>query len=185
MSSYIWTKYIFETHDLKSGQDHTECGVRCELSSSHCDFFTVASGKCYLGRYSYWGSGTVSDSNVPQTYHKSGSEIFLFLSHHFTKKCIILGWSTPHIYTPNYYYYYDTYSWAKWVYKYEWTSNYRKCDFECYHDSSCDYYVKVHSYCLYGRFTYTGGQIIHWTDNTYVYVRNGKFCCIFVKSIFI
>ena len=27
---------------------------------------------------------------------------------------------------------------------------------------------------LYGRFSYTGGQIIHWTDNTYVYVQKGK-----------
>ena len=75
LSSYIWNKYIFETHVLENGQDQTECGVRCELSGSHCDFFTIASGKCYLGRYSYWGSGTVSDSNAPQTYHKSGSKI--------------------------------------------------------------------------------------------------------------
>ena len=28
LSSYIWTKYIFETYELKEGQDQTECGVR-------------------------------------------------------------------------------------------------------------------------------------------------------------
>ena len=44
LSSYIWTKYIFETHPLESGQDKAECGVRCELSNDHCDFFTVTSG---------------------------------------------------------------------------------------------------------------------------------------------
>ena len=73
LSSSIWNKYIFETYDLKTGEDHTECGLRCEFSGSHCDFFTVASNKCYLGRYSHWDAGTVSDTTVPTTYHKSGT----------------------------------------------------------------------------------------------------------------
>ena len=72
LSSYIWTKYIFETHSVKSGEDQTECGVRCELSATQCDFFTIASGKCYLGRYTHWNLGTVQDGSVPTTYHKSG-----------------------------------------------------------------------------------------------------------------
>ena len=71
LSSYIWNKYIFETYPLEDGQDQTECGIRCELSATHCDFFTIASGKCYLGRYSHWDAGLVSDSSVPTTYHKS------------------------------------------------------------------------------------------------------------------
>ena len=78
LSSYIWTKYIFETYPVDPGQDQTECGVRCELSGSHCDFFTVASGKCYLGRYAYYPEGTVSDSSVPTTYHKTGT-VFVVL----------------------------------------------------------------------------------------------------------
>ena len=71
LSSYIWTKYIYETFVLELGQDRTECGIRCELLTSHCDFFTVASGMCYLGRYSHWDSGIVEDLSIPITYHNS------------------------------------------------------------------------------------------------------------------
>ena len=49
---------------------------RCEISAEHCDFFTIASGNCYLGRYSYWDSGTVIDESIPMTYHKSGMYTF-------------------------------------------------------------------------------------------------------------
>ena len=49
---------------------------RCEISAEHCDFFTIASGNCYLGRYSYWDSGTVIDESIPMTYHKSGMYAF-------------------------------------------------------------------------------------------------------------
>ena len=51
---------------------------RCEISAEHCDFFTIASGNCYLGRYSYWDSGTVIDESIPMTYHKSGMYIHFF-----------------------------------------------------------------------------------------------------------
>ena len=72
LSSYIWTKYIFETHiPVESGQDYRECGVRCELSGSQCDFFLISYSNCHLGRYSYWNQGTVVDSNTRHTYHKS------------------------------------------------------------------------------------------------------------------
>ena len=70
LSSAIWTKYIFESFDLGDGQDHIECGVKCEISDTTCNFFLVASDKCHLGRYDHYGSGTVVDSNVPLTYHK-------------------------------------------------------------------------------------------------------------------
>ena len=70
LSSAIWTKYIFESFDLSDGQDHIECGVKCEISDTTCNFFLVASDKCHLGRYDHYGSGTVTDSNVPLTYHK-------------------------------------------------------------------------------------------------------------------
>ena len=69
--SAIWTKYIYKTYTLKTGEDQTECGVYCEMSVETCNFFLIASGKCHLGRYDYYGSGTVLDSNVPTTYHKT------------------------------------------------------------------------------------------------------------------
>ena len=71
LSSYIWTKYIFETHILESGQDYRECGIRCELSGSQCDFFLISNSDCHLGRYSYWNQGIVEDTNRRYTYHKS------------------------------------------------------------------------------------------------------------------
>ena len=72
LSSYIWNKYIFETHALQTSDHSIECGLQCELSPSQCDFFCSSSGKCYLGRYSHWASGTVSDNSLPLTYHRSG-----------------------------------------------------------------------------------------------------------------
>ena len=115
------------------------------------------SGNCYLGRYNNWGQGIVEDPNTPITYHKSGQ-------------------SAPYIYDPNYYSFGDTYSWAKWIYKYEHSSqaSFRKCNFECYHDSSCDFFVDVHSHCCYGRYSYTGSQILSWTNNVAIHVKNGK-----------
>ena len=71
LSSYIWTKYIFETHTLESEQDYRECGIRCELSGSQCDFFLISNSDCHLGRYSYWNQGIVEDTNRRYTYHKS------------------------------------------------------------------------------------------------------------------
>ena len=77
LSSAIWTKYIYKSHTLGTGQDQTECGVYCELSVETCNFFLIASGKCHLGRYDYYGSGTVVDNNVPTTYHKTSKTIFI------------------------------------------------------------------------------------------------------------
>ena len=56
-------------------QDATECGVRCELSGDHCDFFTTDNGKCHLGRYDHWDSGAVTSTTVPITYHKHGNKL--------------------------------------------------------------------------------------------------------------
>ena len=125
------------------------------------------SGNCYLGRYNNWGQGIVEDPNTPITYHKSGQ-------------------SAPYIYDPNYYSFGDTYSWAKWIYKYEHSSqaSFRKCNFECYHDSSCDFFVDVHSHCCYGRYSYTGSQILSWTNNVAIHVKNGKSDDI-LKEIYI
>ena len=76
LSSAIWTKYIFKSESLGTGQDQTECGVHCELSVDKCDFFLISGGKCHLGRYDYYGSGTVSSNDVPTTYHKSSISTF-------------------------------------------------------------------------------------------------------------
>ena len=64
---------------------------RCEISAEHCDFFTIASGNCYLGRYSYWDSGTVIDESIPMTYHKSG--MYSFFQNYFRQ--------FYYVYTPN------------------------------------------------------------------------------------
>ena len=56
-------------------EDTTECGVRCELSGDHCDFFTTDNGKCHLGRYNHWDSGVVPSTAVPITYHKHGNKL--------------------------------------------------------------------------------------------------------------
>ena len=58
---------------LEDQQDHTECGFRCEFSGDTCNFFTVSSGNCHLGRYNYWDQGTVEDTSTPMTYHRSGN----------------------------------------------------------------------------------------------------------------
>ena len=173
LSSAIWTKYIFKSHTLGTGQDQTECGVYCELSVETCNFFLIASGKCHLGRYDYYGSGTVVDNNVPTTYHKSSKTItfnILFLFQRF----IHSGASEPYILNDKFWWFNQIQDWNKFVYKYEHRTHTRKCSFECYHDDSCDFYVDVHSYCLYGRYSYTGNTIIGWTDNVNLYNKKGK-----------
>ena len=99
---------------------------------------------------------------------------FQFQLPHLYSKYLLVGIAEPYILHPKFIWFSETQDWAKWIYKYEGRPVGRKCSFECYHDNNCDYYVDVHGYCLYGRFSYTGGQIIHWTDNTYVYVQKGK-----------
>ena len=59
---------------MKDLEDTTECGVRCELSGDHCDFFTTDNSKCYLGRYNHWDSGEVESTAAPLTYHKHGNK---------------------------------------------------------------------------------------------------------------
>ena len=90
LSNYIWTKYIFQTYVLQTEHHHAECGLQCELSIDHCDFFASASGNCYLGRYSYWASGIVADASEPLTYHKSGicTSIDVLLEILHTELCI-------------------------------------------------------------------------------------------------
>ena len=77
------------------------------------------------------------------------------------------------MYANKYWNFGDAVYWARYVYKYEARTAFRKCCFECYHDSTCDYFVDAHSHCFYGRFSYTGTQLGGWTDRTTVYVKNG------------
>ena len=74
MSNYFWTKYTFDTYPLNGFQDATECGLMCELSVDHCDFFTTDMGKCHLGRYNHSYLGEVVGSNVAMTYHNQGNK---------------------------------------------------------------------------------------------------------------
>ena len=188
LSSAIWTKYIFESFDLGDGQDHIECGVKCEISDTTCNFFLVASDKCHLGRYDYYGSGTVTDSNVPLTYHKQSKGNLITIAFHSTTKSsffhiILTGTAEPYITTGKFWWYSDTRDWANWIYKYETRAHTRKCSFECFHDDTCDFFVDVHSYCLYGRWAYTGAKIISWTDDVTIYNKIGMINSENLKSV--
>ena len=179
LSNYIWTKYIFQTYVLQTEHHHAECGLQCELSIDHCDFFATASGNCYLGRYSHWASGNVADASEPMTYHKSGICISIDVFQIVQFTCTILhlteiGWSSPYIYDPNYRTYGTANWWANYVYKYIYRHNWRKCHFECHHDSSCDFFVNAHTHCFYGSFSYTGTKLGSWTDLTTLYFKNCK-----------
>ena len=77
LSAYIWTKYTFISISLQDNDDETECGVRCEFSKDQCDFFTIDSGECHLGRYDHWDLGTVQSTSIPMTYHKEGIIVFV------------------------------------------------------------------------------------------------------------
>ena len=76
LSDYIWTKYTFDSISMQQDEDQIECGIRCEFSKEQCDFFTVDSGECHLGRYDHWDLGTVQSTSSPMTYHKEGIVFF-------------------------------------------------------------------------------------------------------------
>ena len=76
LSDYIWTKYTFDSISMQQDEDQIECGIRCEFSKEQCDFFTVDSGECHLGRYDHWDLGTVQSTSSPMTYHKEGIGFF-------------------------------------------------------------------------------------------------------------
>ena len=48
-----------------------------------------------------------------------------------------------------------------------------KCCFECYYDSTCDYFVHYDSKCYYGRLSYTGGQLINLFNEVTLRLKNG------------
>ena len=66
---------LFDSVDFEDGEDLGNCGARCDLHESQCNFFGTSETKCYFGIYSQTDGETVVDSdNVNQikTYHKSG-----------------------------------------------------------------------------------------------------------------
>ena len=70
---------LFDSVDFEDGEDLGNCGARCDLHESQCDFFATSETKCYFGSYSLTDGETVGDSdNVNQikTYHKSGKYDF-------------------------------------------------------------------------------------------------------------
>ena len=72
LPDFAWNRYMFETIDFESGEDSTDCGVRCELHSSQCDFFAYSGTKCYFGLYSQTQGTDVTVPETIRTYHKSG-----------------------------------------------------------------------------------------------------------------
>ena len=74
---------LFDSVDFEDGEDIGNCGARCDLHESQCDFFGTSETKCYFGIYSQTGEETDVDSdNVNQikTYHKSGTILPLLFS---------------------------------------------------------------------------------------------------------
>ena len=61
------------------------------------------------------------------------------------------------------------------TYKYEYRGDLWKCPFECYHDDDCDFYVDVHSYCCYGKWSQdVNSYVVSWSNDVTLYVKNGK-----------
>ena len=85
-----------------------------------------------------------------------------------------LALAANHIHSPNYWYMSSILNWNKWIYKIHGSGNtFYGCSFECYHDSSCDYFVWYNSDCHYGKFSYSGSELINSMAENYVYLKNG------------
>ena len=83
-----------------------------------------------------------------------------------------------HIHTPNYWYKLcncnSDWDWDKLIYKIHGSGKtFYGCSFECYHDSSCDYFVWYNDDCHYGRFSYSGSRLINSKVEVYAYLKNG------------
>ena len=111
----------------------------------------------------------------------------LLHSFYYTVYCFfhsfLKGTAEPYITTGKFWWYSDTHDWANWIYKYETRAHTRKCSFECFHDNTCDFFVDVHGYCLYGRWAYTGAKIISWTDDVTIYNKIGMINSENLKSV--
>ena len=71
------------------------------------------------------------------------------------------------------------------TYKYEYRGDLWKCPFECYHDDDCDFYVDVHSYCCYGKWSQdVNSYVVSWSNDVTLYVKNGKDDLNFPFQIF-
>ena len=89
-----------------------------------------------------------------------------------------LAMAGNHIHTPNYWYKLcncnSDWDWDKLIYKIHGSGKtFYGCSFECYHDSSCDYFVWYNDDCHYGRFSYSGSRLINSKVEVYAYLKNG------------
>ena len=66
---------MFKKIELQDGEDLADCGVKCELHNSQCDFFAFSTQACYFGLYSQTDGSDVILSEDIQTYHKTGMEL--------------------------------------------------------------------------------------------------------------
>ena len=80
LPSEIWNRYMFEEMELQDGEDLADCGVKCEVHNSQCDFFAFSTQACYFGLYSQTDDSDVILSEDIQTYHKTGMEVVLTLT---------------------------------------------------------------------------------------------------------
>ena len=69
---------MVEEIELVDGEGLTECGVKCELHATNCDFFGFGGTKCYIGDYSQTDGLTVTVPENIRTYHKLGKYYFIF-----------------------------------------------------------------------------------------------------------
>ena len=63
--------------------------------------------------------------------------------------------------------------WKNYIYKYTSRSDGKKCQWDCYDDEECDFYVDFY-YCYYGKFAYTGNPITSIVVSQHNNIKHGN-----------
>ena len=50
LPDFAWNRYMFEVVDMNAGEGLTECGVKCELHKTGCDYFAFDGCKEFNGQ---------------------------------------------------------------------------------------------------------------------------------------
>lgn len=59
----LWNQFVVEVINLATGEDLTECGVKCRLHATQCDFFMVDDQICYLALLTETEGGDLVESS--------------------------------------------------------------------------------------------------------------------------
>ena len=156
---------------MDSDPSFNQCGFYCYVSIDQCDFFAMELDYCHLGRYSYDGNSDGVHTELV-TYHKSGCE---FSSNSQVLKISYLSSIDSYIaYMDPLYWSLSGNHWKNFIYKYTSRSDGKKCQWDCYLDEECDFYVDYY-YCYYGKFSYTGDPITSIEVTNDNNIKHGNF----------